>query len=130
EMLLYVTLMLLFRCDLKIAVPTAVSATAVASVMGTALHAAIGDIGREVFYNWMAAAPIVVLGAPFGAFLVSVIPRARTLYFVSTLCVAQFVWTLWQVKPDPGQWLLVAGGLAAALTGFSLLYRAGKALSP
>jgi len=127
EMLLYTTLVLLFRCDLKVAVPTAVSAMAVASVMGIALHAAVGDIGREVFYNWMACAPIVVFGAPFGAFLVSVIPRVRTLYFVSALCVVQFVWTLWQVSPGPGEWMLVAASLLVAVAGFYLLYRTGRA---
>ena len=126
EMLLYTTLVLLFRCDLKAAVPTAVSAMAVASVMGTALHAAIGDIGREVFYNWMACAPIVVFGAPFGAFLVSVIPRVRTLYFVSALCVVQFVWTLQQVAPGPKEWALVACSLLVAVVGFYMLYRGGK----
>ena len=97
EMLLYTTLVLLFRSDLKVAVPTAVSAMAIASVMGTALHLVMGDIAPEVFYTWMACGPIVVFGAPFGAFLVSVIPRVRTLYFVSALCVVQFVWTLQQV---------------------------------
>jgi hypothetical protein len=94
--------------------------------MGTALHAVIGDIGAEVFYNWMACAPIVVLGAPLGAFLVSVIPRARTLYFVSLLCVGQFVWTLWQSRPGPEEWALVAAALVVAVAGFWLMYRAGR----
>lgn len=126
EMLLYTTLVLLYRCDLKAAVPTAVSAMAIASVMGIALHAAIGDIEREVFYNWLAAAPIVVFGAPLGAFLVSVIPRVRTLYFVSALCVVQFVWTLRQVNPTAGQWMLVLASLCVAVVAFYLLYRLGK----
>jgi hypothetical protein len=94
--------------------------------MGIALHAAMGDIVPEVFYNWMACAPIVVFGAPFGAFLVSVIPRVRTLYFVSALCVVQFVWTLQQVSPSAGEWALVACSLIVAVVGFYLLYRVGK----
>jgi uncharacterized membrane protein YfcA len=127
EMLVYTILVLLFRSDLKVAVPTAVSAMAVASVMGTALHVLIGDIGAEVFYNWMACAPVVVFGAPFGAFLVSVIPRVRTLYFVSILCIVQFVWTLWQLSPGPREWALVAAALFGAVTAFYRLYRAGRA---
>lgn len=127
EMMLYTILVLLYRTDLKVAVPTAVSAMALASLMGTGLHLAIGDIEREVFYNWMAAGPIVVFGAPAGAFLVSVIPRARTLYFVSLLCVLQFVWTLYQVSPTPSQWIFVAANLLVAVAGFALLYRAGRA---
>jgi uncharacterized protein len=126
EMMLYTCLVLLYRCDLKIAVPTAVSTMAVASVLGTALHLGMGDIEMEVFYNWMAAGPIVVFGAPAGTFLVSVIPRVRTLYFVSVLCVIQFVWTLYQVKPAPGQWAFVAAAMIVAVLGFYSLYRAGR----
>jgi len=126
EMLLYTTLVLLFRSDLKVAVPTAVSAMAIASVLGTALHIAIGDIAPEVFYTWMACGPIVVFGAPFGAFLVSVIPRVRTLYFVSALCVVQFVWTLQQVAPGPKEWALIACALAVAVIGFYWMYRVGR----
>jgi len=127
EMLLYTTLVLLFRSDLKVAVPTAVSAMAIASVLGTALHIAMGDIAPEVFYTWMACGPIVVFGAPFGAFLVSVIPRVRTLYFVSALCVVQFVWTLQQVAPGPKEWALVGCAMAVAVIGFYWTYRVGKA---
>jgi uncharacterized protein len=126
EMILYTILVLLFRCDLKVAVPTAVCAMAVTSVMGIALHATLGDIGQEVFYNWLAAAPIVVFGAPFGAFLVSVIPRARTLYFVSALCVVQFIWTLHQIGPNRKEWALVAGALLAAMAAFQQLHRRGS----
>lgn len=126
EMMLYTVLVLRHRCDLKAAVPTAVSAMAVASLLGTALHLWIGDIEREVLYNWLAAGPIVVFGAPLGAYLVSVIPRIRTLYFVSVLCVVQFVWTLFQVRPDAGQWIFVASALLAANAAFYVLYQRGK----
>ncbi len=126
EMLIYTVLVLLFRSDLKLAVPTAVSTMAMASVLGTALHLWMGDIEVEVLYNWLTAGPIVVLGAPTGAFLVSVIPRIRTLYFVSALCVVQFVWTLWQVHPGPREWAFVAVCLAIALGAFWWLYRIGR----
>ena len=70
--------------------------------------------------------PAGCFGAPFGAFLVSVIPRVRTLYFVSALCVVQFVWTLQQVAAGPDEWALVAGGLSVAVVGFYWMYRVGK----
>jgi uncharacterized membrane protein YfcA len=126
EMLLYTVLVLLFRCDLKAAVPTAVSAMAVASVVGTAIHIYLGDIAPDVFYNWLAAGPIVVFGAPAGTFLVSVIPRIRTLYFVSALCVLQFVWTLYQVSPKGAERTFVVASLLTAMTAFYFLYRVGK----
>jgi len=126
EMVVYTVLVLRYRCDLKAAIPTAVSFGALASLMGIALHAVLGDIEREVFYNWLAAGPIVVFGAPFGAFLVSIIPRIRTLYFVAVLCVLQFIWTLYLVSPRVGEWIFVATALLVATTGFYLLYRSGE----
>jgi uncharacterized membrane protein YfcA len=125
EMVVYTVLVLRYRCDLKAAVPTAVSLGAMTSVMGIGLHGLLGDIGRETFYNWLAAAPIIVFGAPLGAYLVSVIPRIRTLYFVSFLCLVQFVWTLYQVSPKLGEWIFVAATLAAASLCFYFLYRRG-----
>jgi uncharacterized protein len=127
EMVLYSVLVLRYRCDLKIAVPTSVSMGALTSILAIALHAWIGDIGKEVFYNWLAAAPIVVLGAPFGTYLVSIIPRIRTLYFVSALCVFQFIWTLSQVTPRFAEWIFVGVAVLSANLIFHLLYRLGKA---
>ena len=126
EMLAYTALVLRYRCDLKAAVPTAVCMGGVTSLMGIALHGVIGDIEPEVFYNWMAAVPIVILGAPVGAYLVSIIPRIHTLYFVSILCALQFLWTLQQVSPTLGEWIFLGTSLVGALAGFYALYRAGK----
>jgi len=126
DMMLYTVLVLLFRMDLKAAVPTSVVIMAAASVMGSLLHVAIGDLGSEAFYNWLAAAPVVILGAPLGAFLVSIIPRMHTLYFVAVLCVLQFVWALYEIRPTPGQWTFTVANLIVATAGFTLLYRMGR----
>jgi len=56
-MLIYTVLVLLFRSDLKVAVPTAVSTMAMASVLGIALHLWMGDVEIEVLYNWLTAGP-------------------------------------------------------------------------
>ena len=126
EMLLYTVLVLLFRCDLKVAVPTAVCATAITSIVGAALHLLIGDIPRAVFGNWLAAAPLVIFGAPAGTFLVTRIPRIRLLYFVSALCVFQFLWTLWATPLHTAEWTFVVATMLIANLAFVFLYRAGK----
>ena len=125
EMVLYTVLVLAFRCDLKVAVPTAVCATAVTSIIGIALHLGMGDVPASVFGEWMAAAPIVIFGAPIGTYLVSVISRMKILYFVSMLCVFQFGWSLKDAKLGWSGWLLVLGALVAANLLFYLLYRQG-----
>jgi uncharacterized protein len=126
EMLLYTVLVLLFRSDLKVAVPTAVCATAITSIVGTALHLWIGDIPRAIWGNWLAAAPLVIFGAPAGTFLVTRIPRVRLLYFVSALCVFQFVWTLWATPMQTTELVFVAATLLIAMAAFTILYGRGK----
>ena len=126
EMLLYTVLVLLFRCDLKVAVPTAVCATAITSIVGTALHLAIGDIPRAIFGHWLAAAPLVIFGAPAGTFLVTRIPRIRLLYFVSALCIFQFVWTLWATPMGRSEWIFALATLVLSNAAFAILYSVGK----
>jgi uncharacterized membrane protein YfcA len=126
EMVLYTVLVLLFRCDLKVAVPTAVCATAITSIVGTALHLWIGDIPPEIFGRWLAAAPIVIFGAPAGTFIVTRVPRIKLLYFVSALCVFQFAYTVLFTPLDRAEWLFVAGMMIATNLLFILLYRRGK----
>ena len=101
DMLIYATLVLLYRADLKLAIPTSVILMAFTSVVGIASNALLAmwqpttyGIDPEVFTNWLAAAPIVALGAPFGALVVNLISRTPTLVFVSLLCIGQFIWTL------------------------------------
>ena len=101
DMMLYAVLVLLYRSDLKTAVPTSVVVMAAASLLGIATNVALAQlapsryvIDPEVFANWLAAAPIVALGAPIGALVVNHLPRTPTLVIVSLLCVGQYVWTL------------------------------------
>ncbi|MEQ1886946.1 MAG: sulfite exporter TauE/SafE family protein [Bryobacteraceae bacterium] len=127
EMAVYTSMVLLFRTDLKIAIPTAVSAAALASIEGALLHAYLGDIEADTLYNWLAASPIVIFGAPIGTYLVSILPRTKVLYFVSFLCVLQFVWTLYQTAHSALEWWFVAGAMIVAVTVLITLYRTGKA---
>lgn len=93
DMVLYATLVLLCRADLKIAIPTSVVIMAVTSVFGIALKVIFGGVQAGVYENWLAAAPVVALGAPLGVFIVELIGRKPILSFVAVLCVGQFVWT-------------------------------------
>jgi uncharacterized membrane protein YfcA len=119
-------MVLLFRTDLKIAIPTAVCAAALASIEGAALHVYMGDIDSQALFNWLAAGPIVIFGAPTGTYLVSILPRIKVLYFVSFLCVFQFIWTLQQTAHTSTEWWFVAVAMLIAVVVLRTLYRAGK----
>ncbi len=133
NMVLYMVLVMLFRSDAKIAIPTSVVAMAALSVVGVATRALLGGAQPEVYLNWLAAAPVVVLGAPLGAWVVQRLPRAPTLWIASALCVVQFVWTCVHEQVSAATLAVaVAGvaGVAAVVLVFQGLYRSGSLESP
>jgi len=137
DMLLYVVLVLLARADLKIAIPTSVILMAWTSLVGLATLLALSQAAPQsrpvspgLFAHWLAAAPVVALGAPLGAFVVERVGRKPTLLVVSILCGLQFVWMAWHERAQLG-----ASGLALSLGGlllfnaaFHFLYGAGRRL--
>ena len=84
-----------------------------------------------VFENWLAAAPVVALGAPLGAYIVALVGRKPTLVVVAFLCVLQFVWTIYSEITHLG----VAGiglsvlAVAMCLLGFEQLRGWGAKLA-
>ena len=117
DMLLYSVLVLLFRADARLAIPTSVCLMAFTSVVGVATRALLTTLDPStpllhpgVADHWLAAAPVVVLGAPLGALAVSVIPRAGTLALVALLCLAQLAWICTQARLSPAgiAWVVAA----------------------
>ena len=102
DMLVYTVLVLLRRTDLKVAIPTSVVLMASTSVIGLTMKSLTSGLDQGVFENWLAAAPVVAIGAPIGAFVVDRIGRRITLYVVSLLCVTQYVWTIVNEGPRLG----------------------------
>jgi hypothetical protein len=84
------------------------------------------DIPQAVVGQWVAAAPVVVFGAPIGAYLSSRASRTKLLYCISALCVFQFLWALKAIPLGLAEVVFVAGALTAAVGGFALMYQAGK----
>ncbi|MBL9076223.1 MAG: sulfite exporter TauE/SafE family protein [Planctomycetes bacterium] len=127
DMMLYTALVLLGRADLRIAIPTAVCAMAWASVVGLVTKLATGGLQPGVFAHWLAAAPVVVVGAPFGAFVVARIGRKPTLAVVAVLCVGQLFGTLHSERATLGVGGVLAAlaAVGACLFGFEALRRRG-----
>jgi putative Ca2+/H+ antiporter (TMEM165/GDT1 family) len=65
------------------------------SVVGSATKTISGSWNPGVLGPWLAAAPVVAVGAPFGAIVVAMVSRRYTLMVVSALCVGQYVWACW-----------------------------------
>jgi uncharacterized membrane protein YfcA len=130
DMILYAVMVLLMRADLKVAIPSSVIIMAFTSVVGIATKGFFTGVQPGVFENWLAAAPVVALGAPLGAFIVTKIGRKPTLYVVAVLCLVQFAWAMWDESAALGWRGIVASLAAVALlnVGFEWLWRAGDRL--
>jgi len=131
DMMIYMVLVLWCHADLKIAIPTSVILMAFTSLVGIATKTLLGEVQAGTFENWLAAAPIVAIGAPFGAMVVSRIGRRPTLLVVSMLCVVQFLWTLVHERRSLDAWNLGATflGLVLFLLLFQEMYGQGKRLA-
>lgn len=132
DMILYTLLVLVYRSDLRVAIGTSVMIMAINSLWGVLISGSMGRLTPEVFHNWLAAAPIVAVGAPLGALMMTIISRAKTLFFVSILCVLQFGWTCWDERSALG-WAGAAGAFAAVLAlnlAFHFMYRLGERMAP
>jgi len=132
DMMVYATLVLLYRADLKVSIPTSVILMAFTSVVGITSNIALSRVDPtrypmdpEVFANWLAAAPVVALGAPVGALVVELISRRPTLLVVSSLCIGQFVWTLVDQRVGSVGWMMALFGVALFNGVFHVLYSLG-----
>jgi uncharacterized membrane protein YfcA len=131
DMMIYMVLVLLCHADLKIAIPTSVILMAFTSLIGISVKLLTGSVQPGTFGNWLAAAPVVALGAPLGALVVNRMGRRPTLLFVSLLCVGQFAWTLVHERSSLTGWSLAATllGVVLFLLAFQELHERGKQLA-
>ncbi|MGD9691496.1 MAG: sulfite exporter TauE/SafE family protein [Phycisphaerales bacterium] len=125
DMVIYSALVLLYRAEVRCAVSTSVILMAFNSLVGAATSAALGRIDHEAVLNWLAAAPIVALGAPLGALMLNIIPRGKTLVFVSILCLVQFVWTLTHERITGLTLVWVVVAMLALNGAFHFMHRLG-----
>jgi len=84
----------------KVATPTSVIIMAINSVVGFALHYfIIQDFGPAEFDYWLVCIPVVIFGAPIGAYFISSRTRGFVSKFLYVVILAQFVGALLIIKP-------------------------------
>ncbi|RME89876.1 MAG: sulfite exporter TauE/SafE family protein [Candidatus Hydrogenedentota bacterium] len=89
-----------YQLSEKVATPTSVVLMGFNSVVGFLLHYfVIQDFQPEAFNFWLACIPVVIVGAPLGAFFISTQTRKFVIYFLYTVIVAQFIGAVYILKP-------------------------------
>jgi len=91
----FMAMVLLFRISEKVATPTTVLLMAIVSLAGFIFHLAVlRDFGPVVKSYWLAAVPVVVIGAPLGALICSYMPRRAIVNLLLLLIALEFLSTL------------------------------------
>lgn len=114
-------MVLLFRVCEKVATPTSVILMAVNAIIGFFIHGfMMGDFSEEVKNYWLAAVPVVVVGAPLGAFLCRYV-KARTIAtFLIFLIGLELLTSLILIPMTPA---VIMSGLATFIFYFVLYYQ-------
>lgn len=95
DVILFIVMVLLFRMCEKTATPTSVVLMAFNAIVGFALQAwFFADFSPVVQGYWLAAIPIVVVGAPLGAIVCSYLTRQMIVYILCFLISIEFITTL------------------------------------
>lgn len=95
DLICFSVMVLLFRLSEKIATPTSVILMAFNSLAGFALHVfVIGGFTEQVKAYWLAAIPVVVVGAPLGAYLCTQLSNKTIAFVLIVLIMLEIISSL------------------------------------
>ncbi|GAA5480322.1 hypothetical protein Hhel01_03847 [Haloferula helveola] len=123
DMLCFMLMTLGYGLDERVAVPTSVVTMAVVSAFGFAFRLLMPQPIGVVWEYWAVAAPVVAVGAPFGAWVASRVKGGAILVFVFVLVVVELTTTAILVPVDAPRGVMLVAVLAVAAVWFWRLRR-------
>ena len=120
DIVAFAVMVLLFRISERVATPTSVILMAINAIVGFALHALVlQDFAGSTQGYWLAAIPVVVVGAPLGAMVCSYLNRQTVANVVISLIFIELTTSLIMVPLRAG---VAMAGLAVLMSCFYLTY--------
>jgi len=124
---MFAALVLGFRVCERVVTPTTVVLLTIATWTGFATHVLlIGDFRAPVVDMWLAAVPVVAIGAPAGALIATRMSREAIVRVLYVLISIEFVSTLVLVPRSIGQTALFVGAIVVALAVCVRMATAGR----
>jgi uncharacterized protein len=124
NMVAFIVIVMLFRVSEKVTTPTTVILMTIVSIAGLATHILVlGDFKGIVPRYWLAAVPIVAVGAPLGALICSKLSRQAIRIILICLIASDFISTLLLVPMSALTMAIAASVLAAGTIGIYLMTR-------
>ncbi|MAT95923.1 MAG: permease [Anaerolineaceae bacterium] len=124
DVVTFIVLTLMFGVNEKISTPTTVIIMGLNSIVGFIFHSVVAqDISPDVWRYWLVAVPIVIVGAPLGAFVGSKVSREAIIIFLLSLIGIELMTTLWLVPFTAVMWqVTIIATVAFGLCFAAMLY--------
>ena len=124
DIITFIFLVLYFRICEKVATPTSVLLMTVNTIVGFTLHLfVLQDFTSQIMSYWFAAIPVVVVGAPFGAYMCTRVSGKLISWILIGLIAVEFLTTAWLV---PMSEEVLAFGFVTLFIGSILYFIMGK----
>lgn len=89
-----------YRLSEKIATPTSVILMALNALVGFGMNTFILDtMQSEAIQYWLVSIPVVIFGAPLGAFVITLIKRKTISFILIFIILIQFITAIFIIKP-------------------------------
>ncbi len=119
DIICFSVMVLLFRLSEKVSTPTSVVLMALNALAGFVLHLSVlGGFTEKVQEYWLAAVPVVVVGAPLGAYCCTKLNNKTIAGILILLIVVELVSSLWLIPLTDK----IAGASLAVFIVFSFVY--------
>lgn len=120
DIILFCLLTLHYNLSEKVATPTSVILMTINTIAGFLIHAfVVQDFGVQEFSYWLACIPVVIFGAPLGAYLISRWSRKTISNILYTIILVQYVGAIWVIQFDRMQYLY---SFSIVIIGLSIFY--------
>ncbi len=122
DMLAFMVMTLAFGLNEKISTPTTVVIMGLNSVVGFFVYGVLQQNIGPAWNYWLVAVPIVIIGAPLGALMASIIRRDWLILFILSLIALELTTTLWLIPFDATAiWITTAAVLVCGLSFWGML---------
>lgn len=133
DMLAFIYLTLMLSINEKNIVPTTVIIMAIISLMGAVLHLTyFHDVPHVVWSYWLVSVPVVIFGAPLGAYVVYRLARDYIIFFLVSLIFIDVISTVIIVH-IPARAVFICLAVFVIITSIllaTLIYRFCQSLPP
>ena len=130
-MIVFILMIVAFDLVPGRAIPTTILTMATISVAGFLAKLVVQPQEIGIVWNyWAPCVPIVAVGVPLGAYILSKLPQRAVIVWVLALIAAEVISTLLVIEFTPGRILFVIGTLIIASSWIGFLISTRNAAQP